>query len=281
MNHPIHLGVIGTGQAYHQLYRPALARCPEFSIVATADPAAEATHRSAEALLDSHELDGVIILSPARLHAEQVELAAARGIRVLVEKPPAVSEAEVNAWSRPELVTPAFSRRYWPTYRTRFPAGRRFMFRLETNPETWGAQSVESPVRDLLPHAADLAGWLSGSAISGVVEVTRTATRASGAFTLQNGARFDWLVGHGAVYAETASCDGTPLPSPTVGPAGELVRRLRRQPTVAVAGIAAMLGDWARTFEGEIPGFLPGIEAARDCARAIEIVESVRAGTPA
>ena len=37
------LGVIGTGQVYHQLYRPALARCPEFSIVATADPAAVPT----------------------------------------------------------------------------------------------------------------------------------------------------------------------------------------------------------------------------------------------
>jgi predicted dehydrogenase len=278
MTAQIRLGIVGAGQAYRVLYQPALALRTEFSVVATADPAAEAEFQSAEGMLESSELDGVIVLSPARLHAEHVALAMAHGLRVLVEKPPAVSLAEIDAWARPELVTPAFSRRYWPSYQ-RQTDSKRFVFHMETNPDGWGAQSVESPVRDLLPHAADLAVWLSGSGISSVVEVSRTAARASGAFLLENDARFDWIVAHAGAHIETLACDGTLRPSVGLNRVGEALRRIRRKPTVAVAGVADLLADWAGTFHGDPSAVLPGIEAARSCARVIETVESVGATT--
>ncbi len=219
MTDQVRLGIFGAGQAYRQLYAPAIALRPELTVAGTADPGAKADYRSPGELLDAVELQGVIILSPARVHAEQVRLVTERGIPVLVEKPPAVSAAEVDSWMRPELVTPAFSRRYWRSYRDQRPECRRFDFNLETNPNTWGAQSVESPVRDLLPHAADLAVWLSGSEITSVVEVSRTAVRASGAFLLANGARFDWHVAHGAAYRETLTCDGKEIAFAGIGPA--------------------------------------------------------------
>lgn len=275
MNAPTRIGVFGAGQALRQLYMPAIALQQDFVVAATADPAAEADFHSPEDLLDQHDVDAVIVLSPARLHAEQVGIAIARGLPVLVEKPPAVSVAEVESWSRPDLVTPAFSRRYWDAYRVQRPDVRRFAFHLETNPDTWGAQHVESPVRDLLPHAADLATWLSGSAIESVVEVSRTALRASGAFRLTNGARFDWHVAHGQAHIEALSYDGRKVSPPGAGRMGEAIRRLRRRPPEAVAGVSAMLSDWRASFAGKRPSSLPGIEAARSCAAAIEAVEGV------
>ena len=281
MTEQIRLGIMGAGQAFRQLYLPAIALHPGLVVAATVDPTAPADYRSPGEMLDSCEVDAVIILSPARVHAEQVLLATGRGLSVLVEKPPAISVAEVDSWLRPELVTPAFSRRYWRTYQTPLQECMRFAFHLETNPDTWGAQSVESPVRDLLPHAADLAIWFSKSEIASVVEVSRTATRASGAFLLSNGARFDWHVAHGDTHVESLSCEGKQLPAPGLGRFGELVRRVRRQPTEAVAATAALLADWVASFDGPRPKALPGIDAARSCAAAIETVEGVASAIPA
>ncbi|MGE0600921.1 MAG: Gfo/Idh/MocA family protein [Dehalococcoidia bacterium] len=280
MTYPVRLGVFGAGQAFRQLYEPAIALRPELTVVATADPVASADFASPLELLAGRELDAVIVLSPARLHAEQVALATDRGLPVLVEKPPAVSQSEVDAWGRPELVTPAFSRRYWKPFRQPRPNCRRFVYRIVTNPETWGAQHVESPVRDLLPHAADLATWLSGSSISSIVEVSRTSLRVSGAFNLSNGARFDWHLQHGTAYTESLVCDGKSMPSPVPGRLGELLRRVRKQPTEAVGGIAALLADWVASFDGPRPASLPGIDAVRSCAAAIETVEGVASVIP-
>ena len=47
------------------------------------------------------------------------------------------------------------------------------------------------------------------------------------------------------------------------------------QIAAAVAGLSALLADWAASFEGPRPATLPGIEAARSCARVIETVERV------
>ncbi|MGE3074908.1 MAG: Gfo/Idh/MocA family protein [Dehalococcoidia bacterium] len=280
MTVPLRLGIFGAGQAFQQLYAPAIALRPELVVAATADPVAPADFPGPVELLDGSEIDAVIVLSPARLHAEQVALATGRGLPVLVEKPPAVSVAEADGWDRPELVTPAFSRRYWKLFRQPRLECRRFAYSIVTNPEAWGAQHVESPVRDLLPHAADLAIWVSGSTISSVVEVSRTSLRVSGAFNLANGARFDWHLQHGTTYAESLVCDGKALPSPVPGRVGELLRRARRQPTEAVNGVAALLADWAASFDGARPPSLPGIEAARSCAAAIETVEGVASVIP-
>lgn len=275
MNRPIRLGVFGAGQVYRQLYAPALALRPEFRVVGSADPVAPARFRRPEDLLAAAEVDGVIVLSPPALHAEHVGLALARGVRVLVEKPPATTIAGVDGWANPELVACAFSRRYWKPYRNPMRGARHFVYELQTNPATWGARAAEPVERDLLPHAADLAGWLSGSAIADIQSVSRGPSSASGTFLLENGGRFEWRVAHGESFSESLTCDGTAVPAAIPGPVGEALRRLRRAPTAAVAGLSALLADWAASFDGPRPATLPGIDAARSCARVIETVERV------
>src|SRR5690606_3251923 len=51
--------------------------------------------------------------------------------------------------------------------------GHHWDFRLHTNPAEWGATTADPVAYDLLPHAADLARWLSGETIKGT-QVART-----------------------------------------------------------------------------------------------------------
>lgn len=279
MSTAFRVGIIGTGQVYRRLYEPALRLTPLLRAAGTADPAGGAEYSSAEQLLAAGKLEAVIVLSPPAFHAEHIALATRRGLRVLVEKPPALSVAEVKAWPNPDLVTPAFSRRYWPAYRQRRGPGRRWVFHLQTNPAAWGAAHAESPERDLLPHAADLACWLSGEGITEVESLTRYRSGASGTFVLDAGGRFQWTVAHGGSYAETLTMDGA-----AVAPASESLRdrvvgRLARRAPGDVAGVAALLTDWASAAQGRPSSSLPTAADARSCAAALEAVEVVAGGS--
>jgi phthalate 4,5-cis-dihydrodiol dehydrogenase len=103
----LRLGVIGLGRAF-SLMVPTLAHHPLIELVAGADVRAEArqrfaqefgakAHASAEALVDDPNVDAVYISTPHELHAAQVQLAAARGKHILVEKPMALSLADCTA----------------------------------------------------------------------------------------------------------------------------------------------------------------------------------------
>ena len=285
MNTPLRIGVIGVGAVYRRFYRPALGRSPQFTLIAAADPAAKdftaaPLYPSAEAMLEAHALDGVIVLSPPGLHAEHVALATSRGLRVLVEKPPALAVAEIDSWPHPELVTPAFAKRYLPRYRRGFGSGRQWRFRFETDPVSWGALQPEPVERDLLAHAADLATWLSGEAIREVTEVERQPKRARGVFVLSEGGRFEWEVAHGDSYIERLELDGRELATGAPTILERVQRRLRRRPGGDVAAICLLLADWVDAIGGASPSMLPTVADARSCAAVIEAVERVSLREP-
>jgi predicted dehydrogenase len=111
MSGPLRVGLIGAGWVtqYHLQAWQKLAG--KASIVAIADPSADnvATRAdafgiakrfaSAQAMLDSCELDAVDIAAPRAVHAELVRLVADRGIPVICQKPlaPTLAEAETLA----------------------------------------------------------------------------------------------------------------------------------------------------------------------------------------
>ena len=98
---PIRLGVLGLGRAF-TLMVPTLGRDPRLQLVAACDPREEAVkafvqefnargHASAQALCADPQVEWVYVATPHQMHADHVELAAAHGKHVLVEKPMALS----------------------------------------------------------------------------------------------------------------------------------------------------------------------------------------------
>lgn len=97
---PLRVGVLGLGRAF-TLMLPTLGRDPRVQLVAAFDPRVAATnafarefdaqgHPTAQALCADPRVEWVYIATPHQMHAEHVELAAAHGKHVLVEKPMAL-----------------------------------------------------------------------------------------------------------------------------------------------------------------------------------------------
>lgn len=97
----IRLGVAGLGRAF-TLMLPTLVGDPRVQLVAAADPRPEArrqfetdfgarTYDSVDALCGHPAVEAVYIATPHQHHAQHVELAAAHGKHVLVEKPMAIA----------------------------------------------------------------------------------------------------------------------------------------------------------------------------------------------
>jgi len=278
------IGVVGAGQVWRRLYQPALNRSGAFEVAGIADPVAKAggspTFPSIEAMLDSVAVECVAVLSPPAMHGEHVRTCIARGLPVLAEKPPALTSEEVDGWARSggaTLVTPAFSRRYWQRYGEGQRPGRRWAFRLETDPNTWGASSVEPVLRDLLPHAVDLARWLSGEEIAEVTLSARSDERMAGVFALNAGGAFEWEVAHGTAYAETLTRDGSTVQDGR-GLGSRIARRLGRGAAEDVQGVTALLTDWAERLDGGTPERLPGFADARANAVAVDLVAAAAVG---
>ena len=100
----LRLGIAGLGRAF-TLMLPTFTGDPRVRLVAAADPRAEArsrfeqdfsarTHGSVEALCEDPDVEAVYIATPHQDHARHVEIAAARGKHVLVEKPMAITLAD-------------------------------------------------------------------------------------------------------------------------------------------------------------------------------------------
>jgi len=104
---------------------------------------------------------------------------------VLVEKPAALSLAEVEPWGDAgplSLVAAGFSKRFWPFYQgalARAGAGADLHLEMEVNVKNWGsfAEQAPSPERDVLPHLIDLCRWWTGEEIVSV-EATVQGGRA-------------------------------------------------------------------------------------------------------
>ncbi len=133
----IRLGAIGAGGVAQSKYFPAVARLRAIwepvEITAFAEPVGRQANKVREIfggrcysdpddMLKNEELDGVLVLSPAALHAEHTLAALESGRHVLVEKPIARSLADSlqMCWAAAErsltLMTVA-NKRFSPPYR--------------------------------------------------------------------------------------------------------------------------------------------------------------------
>lgn len=103
----IRLGVAGLGRAF-TLMLPTLGADPRLQLVSAADPRAEArrqfetdfaakTYERVEDLCRDPAVEAIYVATPHQLHASHVEMAAAHGKHVLVEKPMAITLAECGA----------------------------------------------------------------------------------------------------------------------------------------------------------------------------------------
>jgi phthalate 4,5-cis-dihydrodiol dehydrogenase len=103
---PVRIGVLGLGRAF-TLMVPTLSRDPRVQLVAAHDPRADATaafaatwgavgHDSAQALCADPSVEWIYVATPHPFHAEHVQLAAAHGKHVLVEKPMACTLDEAR-----------------------------------------------------------------------------------------------------------------------------------------------------------------------------------------
>ncbi len=145
------------------------------------DPDTTAAHAEAAALLADSAVELVSITTPTDSHVPLALAALEAGKHVLVEKPVALSVAEVQrladaAAASDRHVLPALCMRFWPGWdwlKQRVDDGalgavRSAVFRrLGTRPD-WGAGFYDDPTRsggalfDLHVHDADMVCWLFG-----------------------------------------------------------------------------------------------------------------------
>jgi predicted dehydrogenase len=276
------LGVVGCGRAYQRLYGPALRHVKQLQVVGATDPrfvpASLKSYPSLDRLLAAG-VDCVLVLTPPAMHADHVGEAIEHGVQVLVEKPPALSSAETTAWAAlggDRFITPAFSRRYWPQYRTAPAAQSEWRFELCTDPRGWGPGHVSAPIYDLLPHAIDLARWCSNEEVS-EIEARKTLEGIEGTFALEGGRKFRWDVGHTRAYSELLEVDGAPVRW-APGLLTRIGRRLGFVPQRDVDAVAHLLRDWAAKLDGGAPTTLPGFADARRC---VEVLQGTLAQLPA
>lgn len=107
VDHKVQVGLIGGG-ASRRMYGPALKYIPEMSVVALADPSAEAResvqrdlsvpklYECVDDMFGNVRLDAVLVASPVFCHLEHVVAAARAGLHVMVEKPMARMPAEAS-----------------------------------------------------------------------------------------------------------------------------------------------------------------------------------------
>ena len=104
---PLRLGIAGLGRGF-MLLLPTLAAHPGIRLVAAADPREAArqqfasdfeavTYADVAELCANPDVEAVYVATPHQFHREHVELAAAHGKHVLVEKPMALSLEDCQA----------------------------------------------------------------------------------------------------------------------------------------------------------------------------------------
>lgn len=174
----LRVGLVGCGRIAERGYVPALARAEGLELTAVADPVPERcgraapgapSFRNAEELLAAEAADVVVLATPAASHLQDARLAAAAGIPVLVEKPPAPTAeeaAELAALDPQPWI--GFNRRFEPEVASLRDAARssealELSLELRARPGSWRAYEVDDDLLlNLGPHLVDLALWISG-----------------------------------------------------------------------------------------------------------------------
>lgn len=185
---PIRLGIIGAGGVAQSKYFPAIARLRTLwetvEVVAFAEPS-EAQgrkvesvwgakwHAHYESMLAEEDIDGLLVLSPDRLHAEHTIAGLERNLPVLVEKPisRSLSQAEGMCQMAEERHVPLMTvamKRYSPPYRR---TSQMISSGVVSNPALYVAKfNLGYEYVDLLEsgtiHIFDLTRWLMGDVTS-------------------------------------------------------------------------------------------------------------------
>lgn len=193
MSPPVRLGLIGCGRAAERLHVPAIGRATATRLAGVFDPARSRREliasghagcrvfESPEALVDSGQVDAVIVASPSESHVDMASLALRAGLPVLVEKPLAGSldegkRLEAVQRSTGVAVMVGLNRRWWgPAVRLRqrlAHTGRRpavVRMQITSDVRGWSALSATSDsLDDLGTHQLDLLRFLFGCEIEAV-----------------------------------------------------------------------------------------------------------------
>jgi len=173
----LRIGLVGGGRLAEIGYIPALARAEGVRLAAVADPDSERRERlgdgvpayaGVEDLLDAGVADALVLATPVAAHLPDARMAAQRGMRTLVEKPPAPEArgaAAMAALEPPPWI--GFNRRFDDCRDSLLAATRRageieLELVLHYRRRAWGAYRVaDDALLDLGPHLVDLARWLT------------------------------------------------------------------------------------------------------------------------
>lgn len=305
MSAPLRLGLVGCGRLAEHGYVPAGARSAAVEIVAVADPdpvrrasvaalvgGGASAHPDAAALLADAAVDAVVLATPAAHHLADAELVVARGLPVLVEKPPAPDALGAHALAAlGDGVRIGFNRRFDPAavgVRRRIPASGPLDLDLTLTYRraSWSAHTVrDDVVLDLVPHLVDWARWLSGSDVLSVATDELAPDRAVLGLRLGRGratitAAADRLHEErilvrdagGAVIASHRA--GGPLGAVTGRARSVLARRRGGDaPHPLAQSLAAQLDAFAAAVRGAEPGALA---TAGDGVAAMAVVDAAR-----
>ncbi|MGH3695464.1 MAG: Gfo/Idh/MocA family protein [Pseudonocardiaceae bacterium] len=193
----LRIGLVGAGRLAEVGYLPALhaASGVRLAGLAEPDPARRArvaalagglpAFPSAATLLAGVRLDGLVLATPAQAHLPDARMAAAAGVAVLVEKPPAADRQQAAELA---ALTPApwigFNRRFDPgigALRAATPAGEEVevFLELDYRRRGWGAHTVtDDALLDLGPHLIDLTRWITRGEVTDVRRATVSPRRA-------------------------------------------------------------------------------------------------------
>jgi predicted dehydrogenase len=299
------IGLVGCGRLAALGYAPALRRAPGVELVAVADPdhrrraevlAAHGDLRagrvmafpSAAALLDGVDVDALVLATPAHLHVADTARAAAAGVAVLVEKPPAEDLGGARALA---ALDPApwvgFNRRFDPGVRAVRaavpPDGELHLtVHISYRRRSWGAHVAhDDALLDLGPHLVDWARWLTGAEVVAVTAPVVTHERAILELRTTRG-RVDVLARADGIHHElidVRDTAGRSLAHHVVGGPVDAVRgRIRRGPHPLVLSLTAQVAALGRALAG---GDEPDLGTAADGLAVMGALHAARASMAA
>ena len=158
------VGVIGCGSMAQMAHIPGYMKCPGVKLVAACDPVPQrlaeaerlcpgiAGYKDYRKMLAAEELDVVSVVSPNRFHAEQAVAALNHGAHVLLEKPPALSMAELTGIKAAVKKT---GRKLIVGFSQRFMRGNRKIHQLLAD----GMIGDPFMIRLRFAHAGPYPGW--------------------------------------------------------------------------------------------------------------------------
>jgi myo-inositol 2-dehydrogenase/D-chiro-inositol 1-dehydrogenase len=198
MARTIKLGIVGAGRIGRIHAENLALRVAGAEVIAVHDPdsarAADCAQRcraeqvidDARRLIESPQLEAVVICSPTAEHADQIECAAAAGKQIFCEKPIDLSlphiDRALEAVARADVrLQVGFNRRFDPSFRraralvTEGRIGTPELLRITSrDPEPPSAEYVQGSggmFVDMTIHDFDLARWLVGSEIEEVYAI--------------------------------------------------------------------------------------------------------------